>query len=94
HHVRQQPGEQHGQRRGYLSGAAALQEGHSDRSGYRRLHQRHAGVHQGGPVLPAAQRLYAQRGLVRGDGHAVPQQRQDGGAHRLPHSGRAEARRG
>ena len=29
--------------------AAALQEGHSDRSGYRRLHQRHAGVHQGGP---------------------------------------------
>ena len=29
-----------------------------------------------------------------GDGHAVPQQRQDGGAHRLPHPGRAEARRG
>ncbi len=54
------------------------------RPGHRRLYQRHAGVHQGGPVLPAAQRLHAQRGLVRGDGHAVPQQRQDGGAHRLP----------
>ncbi len=61
--------------------------------GHRRLHQRHAGEHQGGPDHPAAQRLYAQCGLVRGDGHALQEQRQDGRAHRLPHPGHPGPRR-
>ena len=62
---------------GICPGAAAVQAGHPAGHGHRRLHQRHAGVPQGGSVLPAEPELPAQRGLVRGHGYAVQEQRQD-----------------
>ena len=77
HHGGQQPRVQHGQRHRHLPGAAAVQAGHPAGHGHRCLHQRYAGVPQGGPVLPAEPELPAQRGLVRGHGYAVQEQRQD-----------------
>ena len=54
-----------------------LQAGHPAGHGHRRLYQRHAGVPEGSPVLPAQPELPAQRGLVRGHGYAVQEQRQN-----------------
>ncbi|MFR0769733.1 MAG: amidohydrolase family protein [Dysosmobacter sp.] len=48
---------------------------------------------KGGPLLPAAQCLPAQRGLVRGHGYALQEQRQDRRAYFGDAAGRAEARR-
>ena len=70
-HVREQPGEQHGQRRWLLPGAPAHGAGDHRGPGYRRLHQRHAGEPEGRFGHSAPQRLPAQRGLVRGHGHAL-----------------------
>ena len=93
HHGGQQPREQHGQRHRHLPGAAAVQAGHPAGHGHRRLYQRHAGVPEGGAVLPAEPELPAQRGLVRGHGHAVQEQRQDRRAVLPRSAGRAEGRR-
>ncbi len=71
HHGGEQPGEQHGQRHRHLPGASALQAGHSAGHGHRRLHQRHAGIPESGPLLPAEPELPAQRRLVRGHRHAL-----------------------
>ena len=68
---------QHGQRHRHLPGDPALQAGHPAGHGHRRLHQRHAGIPQGGPLLPAEPELPAQRRLVRGHGYALQEQRQD-----------------
>ncbi len=88
-----QPRVQHGQRHRHLPGIAAVQAGHPAGHGHRRLYQRHAGVPEGGAVLPAEPELPAQRGLVRGHGHAVQEQRQDRRAVLPRSAGRAEGRR-
>ncbi len=77
HHGGEQSRIQHGQRHRHLPGAAALQAGHPTGHGHRRLHQRYAGIPQGGALLPAEPELPAQRRLVRGHGYALQEQRQD-----------------
>ena len=73
HHVRQQPRVQHGQRRGLLSGAAAVQARASSWAWAPTPTPTTCWRASRWPCAhPAAQRLPAQRGLVRGDGHALP----------------------